>query len=283
MATSYFCAVKDCSNGSRTLEKWKCDFCNLHGTFHRDSACSCEPPFKLFPFPTTKKDLNNRSKWIRLINRCRGKGKPWIPNNHSRVCSFHFVGGAPSSVNPFSTLNLGYDATTRIRIFSEQSTRNENRVTAESPIMEGISTPLKKNLPILLGGKSLITIKKKGKGVLKEESPLSSRKIFSPNIIKMKLATKLFPTINNDRNVQENNTSNKEINQLTTITHHSKEIKKTNQTNRNPIITTKENDSPININKNQSYNYTNNQSKTLDFPDILIFIISILAIYTYYS
>ena len=51
----------------------------------------------------------------------------------------------------------------------------------------------------------------------------------------MKLATKLFPTINNDRNVQENNTSNKEINQLTTITHHSKEIKKTNQTNRNPL------------------------------------------------
>ena len=122
------------------------------------------------------------------------KKKPWIPNNHSRVCSFHFVGGAPSSVNPFPTLNLGYDATTRIRIFSEQSTRNENRVTAESPIMEGISTPLKKNLPILLGGKSLITIKKKGKGVLKEESPLSSRKNFSPNIIKMKLATKLFPT-----------------------------------------------------------------------------------------
>ena len=164
------------------------------------------------------------------------------PNNHSRVCSFHFVGGAPSSVNPFPTLNLGYDATTRIRLFSEQSTRNENRVTAESPIMEGIST--QKNLPILLGGKSLITIKKKGKGVLKEESPLSSRKLFSPNIIKMKLATKLFPTINNARNVQENNTSNKEINQLTTITHHSKEIKKTN-----PIITTKENDSPININK----------------------------------
>ena len=32
------------------------------------------------------------------------------------------------------------------------------------------------------------------------------------------------------------------------------------------------------INKNQSYDYTNNQSKTLDFPDILIFIISILAI-----
>ena len=94
----------------------------------------------------------------------------------------------------------------------------------------------------------------------------------------MKLATKLFPTINNGRNVQENNTSNKEINQLTTITHLSKEIKKTNQTNRNPIITTKENDSPININKNQSFNYTNNQSKTLDFPDILIFIISILAI-----
>ena len=76
-------------------------------------------------------------------------------------------------------------------------------------------------------------------------------------------------------NVQENNTSNKEINQLTTITHHPKEIKKTN---RNPIITTKENDSPI----NQSFNYTNNQSKTLDFPDILIFFIS-NPCYTYYS
>ena len=73
------------------------------------------------------------------------KRKTLDPNSHSRVCSFHFVDGAPNSVNPFPTLNLGCDATTRIRTFSEQSTRNENRVTAESPIMEGIATPLKKS------------------------------------------------------------------------------------------------------------------------------------------
>lgn len=135
MTTSYFCAVKDCKNGSRKLEKWKFINCIIHdGIIHKN--CSCDPPFKLYPFPTAKKDPVRRDKWIRLINRVDAKGKPWTPNAHSRVCSGHFVDGEPSLINPLPTKNLGYNASSRIKNLSDHSSRRSITYSSEDSFSE---------------------------------------------------------------------------------------------------------------------------------------------------
>ncbi|CAH3129618.1 unnamed protein product, partial [Porites lobata] len=48
-------------------------------------TCDCEPPFKLFPFPTEKKDSEGRRRWTENIKREIRKGKVWTPKNSSRV------------------------------------------------------------------------------------------------------------------------------------------------------------------------------------------------------
>ena len=60
------CAVKGCSNGVYQLRKWKAGHCNVHQKLRND--CSCENPFKLIPFPTVKKQPQERVIWIKLIN-----------------------------------------------------------------------------------------------------------------------------------------------------------------------------------------------------------------------
>ena len=45
------CAVKECSNGSYRLKKWKKQHNNED-----------EPPFRLFPFPTSKKNSEKKIK-----------------------------------------------------------------------------------------------------------------------------------------------------------------------------------------------------------------------------
>ena len=117
MTTSYYCVVKDCKNGSRTLLNWKTETCSLHNIKYED--CVCRPPFKLFSFPTIKKDQKNRNKWIVLVNRVVENKKQWNPTAHSRICSKHFVGGEPSITNSIPTLFLGYDASSRIKNISE--------------------------------------------------------------------------------------------------------------------------------------------------------------------
>jgi hypothetical protein len=46
------------------------------------------PPFKLFPFPTERKNSKGRQEWIDLINRSDlNTGESWAPKSHSRVCN----------------------------------------------------------------------------------------------------------------------------------------------------------------------------------------------------
>ena len=68
----------------------------------------CEPPFKLFPFPTEKKDSKARKRWTENIKRETRKGKVWTPKKCSRVCSVHFKDGQPTKENPDPTEDLGY-------------------------------------------------------------------------------------------------------------------------------------------------------------------------------
>ena len=88
---SYHCVVKDCSNGSYRLNKWKKEICLEHNC--RYDECTCPPPFKLYPFPTVKKNIEKRKLWIKLINRLQtgSKSKLFEPTKDSTVCSNHFV------------------------------------------------------------------------------------------------------------------------------------------------------------------------------------------------
>ncbi|CAC5379540.1 unnamed protein product [Mytilus coruscus] len=107
------CAVFKCTQNGKKLTKWREIHCEIHDCNKGTCRCICEPPFKLFPFPT--KDLEDRKLWIKVINRQQKKGKIWEPNYDSRVCSEHFLDGHPSEANPYPTLKLGYDPIKRPR------------------------------------------------------------------------------------------------------------------------------------------------------------------------
>ena len=65
--------------------------------------------FRLFPFPTQKKDREKRERWKQLVGRAGQGKKLWSPSKDSRICSNHFIDGQPTVDNPYPTLNLGYD------------------------------------------------------------------------------------------------------------------------------------------------------------------------------
>ena len=69
--------------------------------------------FKLFPFPTKKKNPTARESLGKIINRNIDlKGcELWEPSKDSRVCPKHFIDREPSNENPYPTRNLGYGAT----------------------------------------------------------------------------------------------------------------------------------------------------------------------------
>ena len=62
----------------------------------------CFIHFRLFPFPTKKKNLTIRDSWRKIINRnvdLTGY-KLWEPSKDSRVCSKRFSDGESSNENP---------------------------------------------------------------------------------------------------------------------------------------------------------------------------------------
>ena len=94
------CAVFGCHNSGKRLDKWSRERCQVHNLLIRGKTPSvCEPPFKLFAFPTIKKNSEARKRWIKLMKRQDLKGKPWEPKPSSRVCSVHFVSGKPTEEN----------------------------------------------------------------------------------------------------------------------------------------------------------------------------------------
>uniref|UniRef100_H3AMW6 THAP-type domain-containing protein n=1 Tax=Latimeria chalumnae TaxID=7897 RepID=H3AMW6_LATCH len=99
------CAVIGCCNSRKKLRKWKTGHCPIHQCNLGTSRCDCPPPFRLFTFPTLRKNKEARQKWIELINRQDPA------NKNKRVCSVHFPDREPSMENPYPVLDLGYSDT----------------------------------------------------------------------------------------------------------------------------------------------------------------------------
>ena len=104
------CVVVGCPNSG----KWAKQTCTVHACLNGTHTCDCEPPFKLFPFPTEKKDSEGRRRWKENIKREKRKGKVWTPKNSSRVCSVHFKDGQPTNENPDPTEDLGYNVNFKV-------------------------------------------------------------------------------------------------------------------------------------------------------------------------
>ena len=101
------CAVIGCSNSTQKLKKWKED----HAELCAEMICCCDPPFRLFMFPSIKRNSEKRKQWVKLMERQRADKKTWKPRGSDRVCSKHFVDEEPSIKNPDPTLDLGYQDT----------------------------------------------------------------------------------------------------------------------------------------------------------------------------
>lgn len=97
-----------CGNSTYGVERWKRQHCEEHDCGMGSGGCACAPPFKLYPFPT-RTNPDGRRRWIKLINRKEPNGKNWEPKYYDRVCSKHFVHGAPTAANPDPVLHLGYE------------------------------------------------------------------------------------------------------------------------------------------------------------------------------
>ena len=54
------CVVIGCPNSRQRLGKWAATTCELHGCNNGSSICDSQPLFKLFPFPTEKKNPERR-------------------------------------------------------------------------------------------------------------------------------------------------------------------------------------------------------------------------------
>lgn len=103
------CVAIGCPNSGQRLQKWAATTCELHGCKHDSSECDCQPPFKLLPFPTEKKNPGRRLQWAKNLSRNSLNGALWMPNKDSRVCNLHFVDGKPTAENPDPTLQLGHN------------------------------------------------------------------------------------------------------------------------------------------------------------------------------
>ncbi|XP_064454854.1 uncharacterized protein LOC135366128 [Ornithodoros turicata] len=71
---------------------------------HRCAAVGCTnsskkaPKKRFFRFPAGNLHAAKRKKWVQAMRRVNEDGSPWEPTANSRVCSDHFVTGAPSRV-----------------------------------------------------------------------------------------------------------------------------------------------------------------------------------------
>lgn len=101
------CAVVDCFNSTKKLDKWMKKTCSTHGIIQNN--CGCNHLFTLWMFPSIKMNGDKRKIWIQKLKRQTTKKTPWTPCGSDRVCSEHFVDGIPTSKNPYPSLKLGYD------------------------------------------------------------------------------------------------------------------------------------------------------------------------------
>ena len=125
------CVVVGCPNSGKRLNKWAKQTCTVHACLNGTHTCDCEPPFKLFPFPTEKKDSEGRRRWTENIKREIRKGKVWTPKNSSRVCSVHFKDGRPTNENPDPTEDLGYNLNSKVVGGKRKSPLDRSKIIPE--------------------------------------------------------------------------------------------------------------------------------------------------------
>lgn len=136
------CVVVGCLNNGKKMNKWLGSDCEIHHCKRATEGCDCKPPFRLFPFPTEKKNLEARKRWTKLFKRVEPSGKPWFPTKSSRVCSDHFISGQPTTNDPDPALNLGYERCQH-RKRKEPTDRSglpaiktSKKAKSESPVLE---------------------------------------------------------------------------------------------------------------------------------------------------
>lgn len=61
------CAVFGCGNGTYGIQRWMKEFCTIHGINKGVGRCVCDPPFRLFTFPTERSDKEGRARWTKLV------------------------------------------------------------------------------------------------------------------------------------------------------------------------------------------------------------------------
>ena len=128
------CAVVNRFNNSKKLKCFKETPCEVHTGFMKND-CGYEPPFRLYIFPSIKRNFDKREAWIKLLKRVTADNKEWKPCGNDRVCSEHFVDGIPTVENPNPTLKLGYElkqTKPRRTLFREPLTKKLKKLPASS-------------------------------------------------------------------------------------------------------------------------------------------------------
>ena len=83
--------------------------CQVHRCNSGTGRCDCPAPYTLFTFPTEATNISARREWSRRLQRKdQVTGKNWTPKADDRICSLHFVDGAPSLAHPNPSLHLGH-------------------------------------------------------------------------------------------------------------------------------------------------------------------------------
>ena len=128
------CAVSKCSNGKYKILRWAQELCDIHKCKKGDKGCSCDIGFKLFPFPTVKKNKHLHDQWKKMINQenPKKKGQLWSPSKDSRVCLDHFKDGEPTEQNPLPSINLGYDADRKFNVLNPKPRRRKLSLRTDS-------------------------------------------------------------------------------------------------------------------------------------------------------
>ncbi|XP_037276299.2 uncharacterized protein LOC119169286 [Rhipicephalus microplus] len=55
-------------------------------------------PIKLYRFPGKSYEKERRETWITAVRRINPDGTPWLPKDHTRICSTHFQGNRKSDI-----------------------------------------------------------------------------------------------------------------------------------------------------------------------------------------
>ena len=92
------CAVVGCTNSTYRLKKWLDGTCETHHVMNKE--CSCEPPFRLYMFPSEERNKGKRETWIKKMRRQKADKSEWDPRPSDRVCSDHFVDKIPTTEHP---------------------------------------------------------------------------------------------------------------------------------------------------------------------------------------